>query len=653
MSEKHATTNSGEGSSRLPWTTADAARLYQIGAWGGDTFEIGSNGHVLVMPRGPEGPRVDLYELVTGLEERGINTPVLIGFPDLLARRMQLLRRAFDDAIGECGYRGAYTPVYPIKVNQHRYLVEKVERLGRDIGAGLEVGSKPELLAVMGMTSETPGRLIICNGFKEAQYIHQVMRATQLGRNIIAVIENISELEVILQEAQTTGITPRIGIRVKLSRAGSGRWHQSSGEKAKFGLTIPGILEVVSRLKETGMLDRLALLHCHMGSQITDIQVVNSGITELAQIFVQLQKLGTQLTYIDVGGGIGIDYDGSQTAWDFSTNYSLNEYAMTVVYRIQSVCDEAGIEHPEILTEAGRALVSHHSILAFNVLGAARADRWIVSSEELGFLKNDPSTPRVISDLIDAVERVGPDTALESYHDAVQAHDEALTLFTVGHLEIAHRGLADRLYWTVCLKINALLDQAGQIPDELGDLQSKLSDTMYCNFSIFQSLPDTWAIHQVFPVMPIHRLDEEPTRGATLADITCDSDGQIDRFINVQDTTSILPVHELRPGEPYFLAAFLVGAYQETLGDLHNLFGDTHLVHIAVDDDGSWSVEELVEGDTVDEVLSYLQYDHRWLYQAIRRDCERAVRAGRMTPAESRALLADYNRGLTGYTYLE
>ncbi len=638
---------------RSDWTPADAAALYQVGAWGGDTFEVGPNGHMLVMPRGPDGPRVDLYDLVTGLRERGIHTPVLIGFPDILARRMRLLRSAFDEAISTCGYRGTYTPVYPVKVNQHRYLVEKIERIGRDIGAGLEVGSKPELLAVMGLTTETPNRLMICNGFKEAQYIHQVLLAHKLGRNIIAVIENISELEVILREAQATGIKPRIGIRVKLSRSGSGRWHQSSGEKAKFGLTIPGILEVVSRLKAIDMLDRLELLHCHMGSQITDIQVINAGITELTQVFVQLQKLGTNLTYIDVGGGIGVDYDGSHTAWDFSTNYTLNEYAMTVVYRIQSVCDDAGIGHPAIITEAGRALVSHHSLLAFNVLGAARADRWLVSDREVDRLMHDATTPRVISDLAEAVQTAGPETALESYHDAVQAHDEALTLFTVGHLDLAHRGLADRLYWTVCLKINACVSPTEQVPEELAELRTRLSDTLYCNISIFQSLPDSWAIHQIFPVMPIHRLDEKPSRRATLADITCDSDGQIDRFIDVQGAATTLPVHELHPNEPYFLAVFLVGAYQETLGDLHNLFGDTHLVHIAVEEDGTWSVEELVEGDTTDEVLGYLQYDHHWLYQAIRRESERAVRAGRMTAVESRALLADYNRGLTGYTYLD
>ncbi|NOZ78401.1 MAG: biosynthetic arginine decarboxylase [Acidobacteria bacterium] len=644
---------STEDTAAQEWTPTDAAALYQIEAWGADTFEVGPAGHVLVMPRGPQGPRVDLYEVVTGLAERGINTPVLIGFRDLLARRMELLREAFGEAIEACGYRGEYTPVYPIKVNQHRYLVEQIERIGRETGLGLEVGSKPELLAVMGLTTETPDRLIICNGFKEAKYIHQYLLATKLGRNIIAVVENIAELEVIIEQAQATGIRPRIGIRVKLSRSGSGRWHQSSGEKAKFGLTIPGILEAVSRLKEAGMLDCLELLHCHMGSQITDIQVVNAGITELAQVFVQLQKLGTTLRYIDAGGGLGIDYDGSQTTWEFSTNYTLTEYAMTVVYRIQSVCDDAGIRHPGILTETGRAMVSHHSVLVFDVLGAAKADRWIVPDAEIGRLAHNGTTPRVISDLIEAVENAGPGTALESYHDAVQAHEEALTLFTVGHLSLEHRGLADRLYWTVCLRINSMLHQLEQIPDELEELQARLSDTLYCNFSVFQSLPDSWAINQVFPVMPIHRLDEEPARRATLADITCDSDGHIDRFINAQGATSTLPVHELRPGEPYFLAVFLVGAYQETLGDLHNLFGDTHLVHITVDNNGVWTVEELVEGDTVDEVLGYLQYDHRLLYQAIRRDCERAVRAGRMTPAESRALLANYNEGLTGYTYLE
>jgi len=635
------------------WSPADSAALYMVDGWGEDVFEVGANGHMMVMPHGPDGPRVDLYEIVQGLGDRGISTPVLIGFRDLLARRMRLMAEAFSDAISECEYQGSYAAVYPTKVNQHRYLVEQIERLGRELGFGLEVGSKPELLAVMGITSEAPDRLIICNGFKEAKYIRHYLLATKLGRRIVAVIENMSELEVIIREAGRAGIRPRIGVRVKLSRAGSGRWHESSGEKAKFGLAIPGVLEVVSRLRRAGMLECLELLHCHMGSQITDIQVVNSGVTELARIFVELQKLGTSLKYIDVGGGLGVDYDGSQTNWDFSTNYTLSEYAMTVVYRIQSVCDDAGIEHPTIITEAGRAMVCHHSVLVFDVLGASCIDRWAVARAELTRLAKDDDLPRVVSDLVSAAQDVEPDTLLESYHDALQAHQEALTLFTVGHLSLEHRGLVDRLYWTVCLKIHALTRDLAMVPEELTELEHKISDTYYCNLSVFQSLPDSWAIDQVFPLLPIQRLEEEPTRRATLADITCDSDGHIDHFVDLRDVASTLPVHELRPDEPYFMGAFLVGAYQETLGDLHNLFGDTHLVHITVDEQGAWSVEELVEGDTVNEVLSYLQYDHRQLYQAIRRDCERSVREGRMTAAESRTLLAAYDDGLTGYTYLE
>lgn len=635
------------------WAPADSAALYMVGGWGAETFEVGTNGHMMVLPRGPGGPKVDLYEVVQGLAERGVGTPVLIGFQDLLERRMRLMCQAFSEAIAECGYSGAYAAVYPTKVNQHRYLVEQIERFGRELDFGLEVGSKPELLAVMGLTTGSPDRLIICNGFKEAKYIRHYLLATKLGRRIVAVIENMSELEVILRESREAGIRPRIGVRVKLSRAGSGRWHESTGEKAKFGLAIPGVLEVFHRLREAGMLDCLELLHCHMGSQITDIQVVNAGIAELAQVFVGLQKMGASLKYIDVGGGLGVDYDGSQTNWDFSTNYTLSEYAMTVVYRIQSVCDDAGIEHPTIVTEAGRAIVSHHSVLVFDVRGASRVDRWAVSEDELERLAADDALPRVVSDLVDAARQVKAESLLESYHEAVQAHQEAVTLLSVGHLSLAHRGLVDRLYWSVCLKIHELTRDLEVVPEELADLEYKISDTYFCNLSVFQSLPDSWAIDQVFPVLPIHRLDEEPLRRATLADITCDSDGHIDHFVDLRDVASTLPVHELRPGEPYYIGAFLVGAYQETLGDLHNLFGDTHLVHITVDDVGGWSVEELVEGDTVNEVLEYLQYDHRQLYQAIRRDCERSVREGRMTASESRGLLAAYDGGLTGYTYLE
>jgi arginine decarboxylase len=635
-----------------PWTPADSDELYRVSDWGRPYFRVSDSGHLEVTPMGEAGPSIDLYEVVRGLDERGYPAPVIIGFPDLLRHRMQTLATAFDVAIRECEYRGAYTAVYPIKVNQHRYLVEEVERAGRRFGFGLEVGSKPELLAVMGLTTEYPDRLIVCNGFKEEHYIRHVLLAGRLGRRIVAVIENIAELEIIIRLAQELDVRPRIGVRVKLSRRGSGRWNDSSGEKAKFGLTIPGVLEVVRRLREVDLLDCLQLLHCHMGSQITDIQSINVGVGELTQVYVELRRLGAPIEFLDVGGGLGVDYDGSQTAWEFSTNYTLEEYATTVVYRVMSLCDDGREPHPEIVTEAGRAMVSQHSVLVTSVLGTNQLDRWALDADRLETLRTE-DLPRPVADLLEACESVSSDRLQEAYHDAAQARHEALTLFGVGHLSLAHRGLVDQLYWTTCLRVTELARGDETIPEELEELVGALSDTYFLNLSVFQSLPDAWAIDQIFPVVPIHRLNEAPTRRATLADITCDSDGKIDRFVDLQDVASTLPVHSFDPDRPYYLGLFLVGAYQETLGDLHNLFGDTHLVHVSVDDDGRWSIHEVVEGDTVTEVLGYLQYDPRSLYAAIRRDCERAVLAGQMTVAQSRELLRTYDAGLAGYTYLE
>ncbi len=634
------------------WSLADAAALYRIDEWGMGFFKVGANGHIHVDPDRTERSTIDLYEVITGLTERGVSAPVIVGFPDLLACRLRDMAQAFNDAVAENGYQGRMTAVYPIKVNQHRYLVSHVERFGRELGFGLEVGSKPELLAVMGLTVDTPDRLIICNGFKEHRYIRHILLATKLGRKIVAVIENISELELLIKQAKEFDVRPRIGVRVKLESQVGSRWHDSTGEKAKFGLHIPGVLSVVERLKAAGMLDCLQLIHCHMGSQISDIRMVNAGINELTRVYVELHKLGAPLEYLDVGGGIGVDYDGSQTNWDFSTNYSLQEYATTVVYRAKSVCDEAEVPHPTIISESGRAMVSQHSLLVVNVVGTNQVDRWAMDPD-------DPNLPplddlhRVLVDLLDARRQVAPEYLVEAYHDALQAREEALTLFKVGNLSLVERGLADRLFWSTCVAVNKLAQGLEAMPEELAELDQRLSDTYFCNLSIFQSLPDSWAIDQVFPITPIHRLDERPTRHATLADITCDSDGKIVRFIDQLDVQPAIPLHALKDDEPYYIAFFLVGAYQETLGDMHNLFGDTNLVHIRVDADGDWEIEEIVEGDTVSEVLTYNQYDPRLLAQAIRRDCERSVREKRLSVAESRTLLEAYEAGLAGYTYLE
>ena len=637
-----------------PWSAADSAELYRIGEWGEDFFEVGETGHLVVVPGREADSAVDLYEIMGGLRERGVSTPVMVGFPELVERRMEDMAAAFAAAIEDTGYGAGYQAVYPIKVNQHRYLVQGIEEHGKKVGFGLEVGSKPELLAVMALTAKGNDHLIICNGFKEAHYVRYMLLATKLGRRAVAVIENLDELGLIVGQAQAMGVRPHIGVRLKLESESVGRWRASTGEKAKFGLTVPGMLEVVARLREAGMLDCLELLHCHMGSQISDIQVINTGLTELARVFVELQGMGAKLEYIDVGGGLGVDYDGSQTNSDFSVNYSLQEYATTVVYRIKSVCDDAGVAHPTIVTEAGRAMVGHHSVLVFNVLGCNQLDRWTLDLESARSKVEAVGSPRVLSDLLDAYASIEPERLLEAFHDAVQAREEARTLFTVGLLDLAQRGLVDRLYWSTCLEIWRRAAELDPLPEELEELEYRLSDTYFCNLSVFQSLPDAWAIDQVFPVMPIHRLDEQPTRRATLVDITCDSDGKIDRFIDaVREVAPVLPVHELRDGEPYYLAVFLVGAYQETLGDLHNLFGDTNLVHIRSEKGGGWRIEEEVAGDTVAEVLGYLEYDPRALAEAMRRDCEQAVRRGLVTVADSRSILQVYEAGLAGSTYLE
>ncbi len=635
------------------WTVDDSADLYNLRGWGKGFFDVNKKGHVVVRPTKEPSREIDLLEVVQGLRDRGLRTPVLLHFSDLLQRRLLEMREAFEQAIKDNAYRGRYVAVYPIKVNQQRRVVEEIREYGKGYGYGLEVGSKPELLAVMGMTTETPDRLIICNGFKEDRYIEFVTLAAKLGRTIIPVIENLTELRLIIKQAEQYGIRPRIGVRVNLSTPGAGRWRHSSGIKAKFGLSLSEVLEVLEFLRGRGMQDCLQLLHCHMGSQIHDIRQVNSGVNELARIYVELAKMGAGMRYLDVGGGMGIDYDGSQTNFEFSTNYTITEYASNVIYKIMSVCDEEGVEHPTIVTESGRAMVAQQSVLIFDVLGANRLDRFQVPASLEQVYPTGTEIPRPILDLWDAYSTVSERRLLECYHDALQARDETLSLFSVGYMTLEDRALVERLFWATCAKIRDKCREMPSIPEELQDLESSVSDTYFCNLSIFQSLPDIWAINQLFPILPVHRLDEKPVRKATLADLTCDSDGKIDRFVDDHDIKKTIELHELREGEEYYLGAFLVGAYQETLGDLHNLFGDTHVAHIRLDENNQWWIDEIVEGDTVREVLHYVQYDAARLAVDVRKEVERAVRAKQMTVSESQALVKAYEAGLSGYTYLE
>jgi len=632
------------------WTTDDAARLYQVDLWSQGYFVVGADGRVKVRPDRTPDREIDLPEVVEGLAERELYAPVLIRFSDILADRLRSLHDAFDTAIGEHAYDGRYVAVYPIKVNQQRPVVEEVYRFGREFDFGLEVGSKPELLAVMAMTDEAEERLIVCNGFKDDEYIEAVILSTKLGRNIIPIVEKFSELKLILKHAAAYDVRPKIGVRVKLSSQGAGRWRDSAGERSKFGLFVSEILDMVELLAAHDMLDCLKLIHCHPGSQIQDIRRLKEAIGELGHVYAELVKLGVPLEYVDVGGGLGVDYDGSRTTSESSMNYTMEEYAAEVVYRLGSVCDEREVPHPTIISESGRAMTAYQSVLVINVLGAAGPRTTHTAPEDLG---TDDEVPLPLRDLAHAHEGLNEENLVEAYHDAVQARDEAMNLFKLGYLSLEHRGMAERLFWAICARVQDLASELEWMPEELASLEEILSETYFCNFSLFQSLPDSWAIDQLFPIMPIARLDERPTQRAVLADMTCDSDGKIDRFVDLEDVRRTLEVHELRNGEDYYLAVFLVGAYQETLGDLHNLFGDTNVVHVRLHEEGGWWIEETVKGDTARAVLGYMQYDVDKLVPRVVRDCEVAVRAGRMTVAESRVLTKFYEDALNGYTYLE
>jgi len=587
---------------------------------------------------------IDLKHLVDTLGMRGIHVPILVRFGEILKCQIQEINDAFQNAIREHNYKANYCCVYPIKVNQQRQVVEEVYEAGRPFGFGLEAGSKPELLAVLGLTDNaTP---IVCNGFKDDEYIEMCMMALKIGRNITPIIEKYTELDLILKYAEQHKVRPKIGVRVKLAARGSGRWKSSGGYRSKFGLTITEALQVLEELRTRGMEDCLELLHFHLGSQITNIRSVKNALTEAARVYVELARLGAGVRYMDVGGGLGIDYDGSQTDFESSVNYTLQEYANDVVFRIKSVCDEAGVAHPAILSESGRAVVAYHSVLVFDVLGVSNFDHYQIPPEI------PAGTPQQISDMLAIYRDLSKKNMVESYHDAMQAVDELLTMFNVGSLNLQMRALSERLFWTVCNKLLSMVRELDYVPEELQGLESLLSDTYFCNFSIFQSMPDSWAIKQLFPIMPIHRLKEVPSRRGVLGDITCDSDGKIDQFIDLRDVRKTLELHPFT-GQPYYIGVFLLGAYQEILGDLHNLFGDTNAVHVSLNEAGEVELDTVVRGDTVAEVLDYVQFNARTLLDMFRRDVERAVREGRIGYEESGRLLKFYEDGLYGYTYLE
>jgi arginine decarboxylase len=625
-------------------TLQDSLELYGIPAWGQGFFDVNDEGNLTVCPHGDRQAPIDLWSLVIDLKRRGLRTPLLLRFPDILARRIGNLVDAFQSAINAYEYRGRFRGVYPIKVNQQRHVVEEIVAIGAELGIGLEAGSKPELLIALAEL-DTEDALIICNGYKDRTYVETALLAQRLGRHPVIVIDRFPEVELVVKCAVELGIRPHLGIRARLSARGAGRWEASTGARSKFGLTADEIVRTVAILRNEDMLDCLELLHFHIGSQITAIRAHKDALREASRIFVGLHELGASPGIIDVGGGLAVDYDGSQTNFPSSKNYSLQEYTNDVVAEIQSACDEHGIPHPDLVTEAGRWMVAHHSVLVFDVLGVNE-----VGSEPNPVAVREDD-PKVLVDLAEVWQTVSRKNVLEAYHDAVQLREDGATLFALGQLNLTDRARVERLFFACAKKIQRIAAELPQLPEELEDLQRGLADTYFGNLSVFQSAPDHWAVKQLFPVSPIHRLKEAPTRRGVFADLTCDSDGKIDRFIDQRDVKDVLELHPWT-GDPYYIGMFLVGAYQEILGDLHNLFGDTDAVHVRVDDRGELSIEHVVEGDEVNDVLAYVQYDRRAMIERVRRATERALRRGEITLEESRLLRQNFAQGLAEYTYL-
>ncbi|MEN0064160.1 MAG: biosynthetic arginine decarboxylase [Myxococcota bacterium] len=629
----------------MPWSASDSEELYQVASWGQGYFQVTSEGHLALQVG--EGAGIDLKVLVDDLRRRGILLPVLIRFSDLVRARIEALVGAFAKAREEYGYRGEYRGVYPIKVNQDALLVQDVVRFSAPYHLGLEAGSKPELLIVLAML-EDPEAVIVCNGYKDRAYVQMALLARKLGRKVIVVIEQVEELDLVLSVADELGIDPVIGVRAKLSAKGSGRWQTSAGDRAKFGLTARDIVRVVHRLHNGERLGCLQMLHFHIGSQVTNIRAFNTALREATRLYTELVRLGAPLQYFDVGGGVGVDYDGSRTNFESSMNYDIQEYAFTVVAAIHDACERAGIDHPQIVTEAGRAMVAHHAALVFDVLSATRM--------------LDPTEPvpptqgasQEHAELWEVYNAISTKNLLEPLHDATDIRDQALLKFNLGLLDLEERARIDELFFGICQRLQQVAQRAeAPVPEEIEPLERLLADTYTCNFSVFQSAPDAWAIKQMFPVMPIHRLDREPTRRAVLADITCDSDGKVDRFIDRRDVKSVLEVHELSPSEPYYLGMFLVGAYQEILGDMHNLFGDTNAVHVRASSGKSgYKIDAVIEGNSIREVLNYVAYDRKRLIGVLRSRVEGAIEDGRLSPEEGGLLVSTYNAGLESYTYL-
>ncbi|MDH6060768.1 biosynthetic arginine decarboxylase [Chrysosporum bergii ANA360D] len=625
------------------WKIEDSEALYRIQGWGEPYFSINAAGHITVSPKGDRGGSLDLFELVNALKLRNLGLPMLIRFSDILEDRIERLNACFGKAIARYNYPGIYRGVFPVKCNQERHLIEDLVKFGKPHQFGLEAGSKPELMIALALL-DTPGALLICNGYKDQEYIETAMLAQRLGQTSIIVIEQIEELDLVINAHRQLGIKPILGVRAKLSTQGMGRWGTSTGDRAKFGLTIPQIMETVNKLREANLLDCLQLMHFHIGSQISAINVIKDAIQEASRIYVELAMLGADMKYLDVGGGLGVDYDGSQTNFYASKNYNMQNYANDIVAELKDTCAERQITVPTLISESGRAIASHQSVLIFDVLSTNDVPLDLPEPPE------EQESP-LIKYLWETYHSINQENYQEFYHDAAQFKEEAISRFNLGILRLEERAKAERLYWACCQKTLNITRQQEYVPDELEDLEKIMASIYYVNLSVFQSAPDCWAIDQLFPVMPIHRLDEEPLRRGILADLTCDSDGKIDRFIDLRDVKSVLELHTFKPEEPYYLGMFLNGAYQEIMGNLHNLFGDTNAVHIQLTPKG-YQIQHVVKGDTMSEVMKYVQYDSEDMVENIRQRCEKALEEKHITLAESQRLLQTYEQSLGRYTYL-
>ncbi len=627
------------------WRIEDSAELYNINGWGVNYFSINGKGNVIVSPK-KDKAAVDLKELMDDLVIKDVPNPVLVRFPDILDDRIETISRCFKNAAKEYDYKAQNLLVYPIKVNQMRQVVEEIMNHGKKFNIGLEAGSKPELHAVLAINTEA-NSIIICNGYKDEDYIELALLAQKMGKHIFLVVEKLSELKLITKIAKRLKIKPNIGIRIKLASSGSGKWEDSGGDKSKFGLSSSELLEALEFLEKRKLKDCLHLIHFHIGSQVTKIRRIKTALREAAQFYVELHKLGFKIDYVDIGGGLGVDYDGTRSSIsESSMNYTIEEYVNDSIAHFVIASDKHGIPHPNVLTESGRSLTAHHSVLIFEVLEATSPPVW-KEDDEVGEDDHD-----LVKELYFLWDNLNQTKMLETWHDALQIREEAFDRYSLGVLDLVTRARVERLFWSIASDVYQIATTIKHQPDELRALTRILADKYFCNFSLFQSLPDSWAIDQIFPIMPIHRLGERPQRSATLQDITCDSDGKIDNFIATRNISNTLPVHSLKSKDSYYIGVFLVGAYQEILGDLHNLFGDTNAVHVTVNKDG-YEIEQIIDGETVAEVLEYVQYNPKKLVRTVETWVTSSVKKGKISAEEGKEFLSNYRSGLYGYTYLE